>query len=222
MRSSGSMKSERFTIRFFVAATVALIWTIVLLVFIVAKIDTAPAVAAFFVSLVGIITGIVGVFQPPRFPTIDPKVTRIVVVAILAVNFGVSAWWGSWSYYQANRTVDVLPQITLNNNVGVLPGGHVELDVDVTVKRTHIELVFQATDHNVSTGSCGLNTNFSVMPVMGAYRPGVVTAAPGASVRLGLPEGIRQLHLDIAVTNVRGDHNCAIDLSVASAKLLNG
>ena len=56
----------------------------VLLGFIAAKADVARAVAAFFASLVGVVTGIVGVFEPPGFPTIDPKVTRGVVAVILA------------------------------------------------------------------------------------------------------------------------------------------
>ncbi len=221
-RSLGAGRSERFTTHFFVAATVGLIWTIVLFGFIAAKTDVARAVAAFFASLVGVVAGIVGVFEPPGFPTIDPKVTRGVVVVILAVDFGLSVGWGGWSYYQANRAVDVFSQITLKNSGGVLPGGRAALDVDVSVERSRIELVFQAIDTNIGAGSCVPNTKFVVTPDVGGSHGVTVVANPGTPVWLDLPDGTRHLHLDIAVRNTRDDQNCAVDLSVTRATLQNG
>jgi hypothetical protein len=220
-QSSGVGKSERFTTRFLVAATVALIWTIVLSGFVAAKTDVARAVAAFFASLVGVVTGIVGVFEPPGFPTIDPKVTRGVIVVILIVDFGLSVGWGGWSYYQANRAVDVFSQVSLTNNIGVFPGRRAALDVNITVKRSRIELVFQATDTRSDAGSCVPNTEFLVTPDAAGNRGVTVVASPGTPVWLDLPDGTKHLHLDIAVTNTRDDQNCAVNLSVTRATLQN-
>lgn len=194
---------------------------IVLLGFIAAKTSIAQTIASFFASLLTI--PVFGkVFKIPKFSTIDPKITQRVVVVILAIDFGISVGWGGWSYYQATRAINVLSQISLSNSTNVLPGGHTTLDVDVTAERTRIELVLRATDTNSGAGSCVPNTILSLTPGMAGNRGEEVTANPGIPVRLNLPEGTRHLHLDIAVTNTRDDHNCAVDLSVTSAKLQNG
>lgn len=193
-----------------------------LLGLIAAKIDVAAAIAGSIVSLVTALTGIVGVFQPPRFPRIGPGVTRGVVIAILAVDSVGSAGWGAWSYYQANRVVDVLSRIHLANSTGVLPDGQAALDVDIAVRRTEIDLVLQAADTNSGAGSCVPNTRFSLTPRSAGNRGQAITAAPGAPVHLDLPDGTEHLHLDITVMNTRDDRNCAVDLFVTSATLRNG
>lgn len=192
-----------------------------LLGLIAAKIDVVAAIVGSFVSLLTALTGIVGVFQPPRFPRIGPGVTRGVVIAILAVDSAVSAGWGAWSYYQANHEVDVLSQIHLAGSTGVLPDGHAELDVDIAVRRTQIDLVLQAADTNSGAGSCVPNTRFSLIPRSAGNRGSAVAVTPGTPVRLDLPDGTEHLHLDVTVMNTREDRNCAVDLFVTSAKLRN-
>jgi hypothetical protein len=198
---------------------VALIWTIVLLGFVAAKTSVASIVAATLVSAVTGITLIIGVFQPPKFPTIDPKVTRGVVAAILVADFVVSGGWAGWSYYQANRTIDVLT--TLGQNTDVLPGGHAALDLTVTAQRDTIVLVFRVADHNGAIGSCVPNTSLLVRPETAGNRGGTVSMSSGVPTLVDLPAGVTKLHLDIAVTNTRGDQNCAVDLWIDSAKLQN-
>lgn len=211
-----------FTRAFFCACLIALIWTIVLLVvIIVAKTSVVSTVAAVLASVAGIATGFIGVFQPPKFPRIDPKVTRGVVAAVLVTDFVVSGGWAGWSYYRAHRTIDVLSAVTLSQAVDVLPDGHAALDLAVTAQRDTIVLVFRVTDHNGDIGSCVPNTSLSVTPDTAGNRGETVSTSSGASISVDLPAGATKLHLDIAVTNTRGDQNCAVDLRVGSAKLQN-
>lgn len=192
-----------------------------LLGFVAARTSVASTVAATFVSAVTGVTLIIGVFQPPKFPTIDPKVTRGVVAAILIVDFVVSGGWAGWSFYQANRTVDVLSTVTLDHNIDVLPDGHAALDLTVTAQRDTVVLVFRVADHNSDIGSCVPSTSLLVTPEMAGNRGGTVPVNSGVPTLVDLPAGVAKLHLDIAVTNTRGDQNCAVDLRVDSAKLHN-
>lgn len=214
-------RSTPFTRAFFCACLVALIWTIVLLGFVAARTSVASTVAATFVSAVTGVTLIIGVFQPPKFPTIDPKVTRGVVAAILIVDFVVSGGWAGWSYYRANRTIDVLSTVTLGQAINVLPGGHAALDLVVTAQRDTIQLVFRVVDHNGDIGSCLPNTSLLVTPETAGNRGVTVSTKSGVPTLVDLPAGITRLHLDIAVTNTRDDQNCSVNLSVVSAKLQN-
>jgi hypothetical protein len=193
----------------------------VLLCLIAVKTSVTSTVAATLVSVVAVVTSLIGVFQPPKFPTINSKVTRGVVAAILIADFLVSGGWSIWSYYRANRTIDVLSTVTLGQNINVLPGGHATLDAAVTAQRDTISLVFRVVDHNGNIGSCVPNTSLSVTPDTAGNRGGAVSASSGAPTLVDLPAGITKLHVDIAVTNTRGDQNCGVDLSVVSATLQN-
>ncbi|MGH3818785.1 MAG: hypothetical protein ACRDRE_13700 [Pseudonocardiaceae bacterium] len=198
-----------------------LIWTIVLLGFVAARTSVASTVAATLVSVVTGVTLVIGVFQPPKLPAIDPKVTRGVVAAILMVDFVVSGGWAGWSFYQANRTLDVLSTVTLDHNIGVLPDGHAALDLTVTAQRDAILLVFRVVDHNGDIGSCVPSTSLLVTPDTAGNRGRAVSTSSGIPIVVDLPTGVTKLHVDIAVMNTRGDQNCAVDLGVDSAKLQN-
>ncbi len=215
------MRSKPFTRAFFCACLIALVWMAVLLGFVVAKTSVAPTIAATLVGVVSACTAVIGVFQPPKFPAIGPKLTRGVVAAILMVDFSVSAGWAGWSFYQANRTIDVLSTIMLDQNVGMLPDGHATLDLPLTAERDTIVLVFRVVDHNGNIGSCVPSTSLSVTPDTAGNRGGTVSTSSGAPTPVDLPAGVTKLHLDIAVMNTRGDQNCAVDLWVDSAKLQN-
>lgn len=219
--SSDHGRSKPFTRAFFCACLVALVWMFVLLGFIVAWTSVASTIVATLVSVASAFIAFIGVFQPPKFPAIAPKVTRGVVTAILMVEFSVSAGWAGWSFYQANRTIDVLSTIMLDQNVGVLPDGHATLDLALTAQRDTIILVFRIVDHNSNIGSCVPSTSLSVTPDMAGNRGGTVFTSSGAPTSVDLPAGVTKLHLDIAVMNTRGDQNCAVDLRVDSAKLQN-
>lgn len=221
LSSANTVRSKSFTRAFFCACLVALIWTIVLLGFIAAKTSVASTVAATLVSVITCVTLIIGVFQPPKFPTIDPKVTRGVVVAILALDCVVSVGWAGWSSYQQNRTIDVLSTVTLAQNSPVLPDGHATLDLPVTAQRDALVLVFRIVDHSADIGNCLPNTSLLVTPDTAGNRGETVFANSEVPTVVDLPAGITKLHLDISVINTRGDRNCAVDLSVVSAKLEN-
>jgi hypothetical protein len=219
--SADHARSKPFTPAFFCACSVALIWTIVLLGFIAAKTSVAPTVAATLVSAITCVTLIIGVFQPPKFPKIDPKITRGVVATILALDFIVSGGWAGWSYYQQNRTIDVLSTVTLGQNSPVLPDGHATLDLPITAQRDSLILVFQIVDHSGDIGNCLPNTSLLVTPDTAGNRGETVSASSEVPAVVDLPAGITKLHLDIAVINTRGDQNCGVDLSVVRAKLQN-
>lgn len=221
LSSANTVRSKSFTRAFFCACLVALIWTIVLLGFIAAKTSVASTVAATLVSVITCVTLIIGVFQSPKFPTIDPKVTRGVVVAILALDCVVSVGWAGWSSYQQNRTIDVLSTVTLAQNSPVLPDGHATLDLPVTAQRDALVLVFRIVDHSADIGNCLPNTSLLVTPDTAGNRGETVFANSEVPTVVDLPAGITKLHLDISVINTRGDRNCAVDLSVVSAKLEN-
>lgn len=211
--------SKSFTPAFFGACLMASIWTVVLLGFIVAKTNVASVITATLVSVITAVTALVGIFQPPKFPTIDPKITRAVVRAVLIVDLGVSVGWGGWSYYQAHQPIDVRSIVTLSNNVDVMPGGHATLDVAIIKGRRAIRLVFQVADHNASIGNCVASTSLSVTPETNGNRGDTFEAGSRVPISVDLPPGIAKLHADIEVTNTRGDQNCNVDLSVVSATL---
>jgi hypothetical protein len=216
-----NVRSRPFTRAFFCACLVALIWTIVLLGFFAAKTSVASTVAATLVTVITGVTLVIGVFQPPKFPTIDPKVTRGVVAAILIADFLASLGWAGWSYYRANRAIDVLSDVTLGQNIDVLPDSHATLDLVVTAQRDTMVLVFQATDHRGDIGSCVPNTSLWVTSDTAGNRGETVFASSGVPTSVDLPAGTKKLHLDVAVKNTRGDQNCGVDLRVVSAKLQN-
>jgi hypothetical protein len=210
---------KAFTRAFFGACLIALVWTGVLLGFTVATTNVASVITAMLVSIITAITALIGIFQPPKFPTIDPKITRGVVTVVLIADFGVSAGWAGWSYYQAHQPIDVRSMVTLAHNVDVMPGGHVTLDAAITNQRRTISLVFQVVDHNESIGNCVPSTSLSVTPDMGGNRGDTFQASSRVPILVDLPAGITKLHLDIAVSNTRSDSNCSVDLSVMSAIL---
>jgi hypothetical protein len=215
------VKPAPFTPAFFGACLITLVWTVVLLGFIVARTSVAASVTATLAAAIGAIAALIGIFQPQEKPKIGPKITRGIVAAILIADFGVSAGWVSWSCFQAHRSIDVRSMVALNRNIDVMPGSHTALDVAVTAQRRTIVLVFQVVDHNGSIGDCVPSTLLGVTPDMTGNRGETVNTSPGVPTSVDLPAGITKLHLDIEVTNTRGDQNCSVDLSVASAKLQN-
>lgn len=219
--SEEPQQSFAFTRAFFCACLVALIWTIVLLGFIAAKTSVAATIAATLASVAAMVAALIGIFQRPKFPTIDPQVTRGVVAAILVVDFLLSVGWIGWSYYQANRTIDVLSTVTLSKNIDVLPGGHATLDLTVTAQRETLVLIFRIIDHNGAIGSCAPNTSLDVTPDMAGNRLETVSTSSGLEMVVDLSTKATKLSMDIAVKNSREDKNCGVDLSVVSAKLQN-
>ncbi|MGH3830533.1 MAG: hypothetical protein ACRDRS_08790 [Pseudonocardiaceae bacterium] len=210
-----------FTTKFLYSCLVALIWTIMLLGFVAVKTSVASTVVATLGGAVAIVTALIGVFQPPKFPTIDPKFTRVVVAVILTVDFVASVGWVGWPRYVAIQPSDVLSTVTLGQNSNVLPGGHATLDVAITAQKNTLELRFQVADHNGEIGSCVPSTLLSVEPDMAGNHGGVVPVSPGVLTPVHVPAGTTKLHLDIAVMNTRDDRNCGVDLSVVSATLRN-
>ncbi|MGH3429648.1 MAG: hypothetical protein ACRDQZ_19115, partial [Mycobacteriales bacterium] len=117
------VRSKPFTSVFLLyACLVALIWTIVLLGFVAVETSVASTVAATLVSAVAVVTSIIGVFQPPKLPTIAPKVARGSVTFILIVDFVASLGWAGWSLYGVSRPGDVLSTVILGQNIDVRPG----------------------------------------------------------------------------------------------------
>jgi hypothetical protein len=220
-RKGEERQSKPFTRAFFCACLVALVWTTVLLGFIAAKTSVTSTVAATLVSVITCVTLIIGIFQPPKFPTIHPNITRGVVATVLVLDFVVSGGWVGWSYYQENRTIDVLSTVTLGQNNPVLPDGHAALDLPIIAQRDTLVLMFQVVDHSADIGNCLPNTSLLVTPDTAGNRGETVSTSSGVPTAVNLPTGITKLHLDITVINTRGDQNCGVDLSVLSAKLQN-
>jgi hypothetical protein len=205
-------------------ALAALIGAIVLVGAFAAKTSVASAVTSALAALAGLATTLLGLFKV-RFaglPPITRTATQVVVIVFVAMELGVSAGWAGWWYYRANRDIDVLSKITLAANRDVRPGGGpAALDVPVGARRDGIVLVFRIADHNTDIGNCVPYTKLVVTPGSGGNSGAPVQASPGGPVRVDVPPGTTKLHLDIAVTNIRNDRNCGVDLTVTSAKLRN-
>jgi hypothetical protein len=137
------------------------------------------------------------------------------------LDFVVSGGWVGWSYYQENRTIDVLSTVTLGQNNPVLPEGHATLDLPITAQRDTLVLMLQVVDHSADIGNCLPNTSLLVTPDTAGNRGETVSTSSEVPTAVDLPTGITKLHLDITVINTRGDQNCGVDLSVLSAKLQN-
>lgn len=215
-------RSTSLTGPFLYACVAALIWTLVLLCFIIAANASAVSiVAGAILAIVGIFAAIIGIFQPPPFPKINLKITKGVVVTVLVTDFVVSAGWAGWSYYRANREIDVRSTVALSQNIGVRPNHHATLDATITEPRDTIVLEFEVDDNNPHIGSCHPNTVLSMTPNTAGNRGETVSTISGVPTSVDLLAGSSKLHLDIIVTNTRGDDNCSVDLRVVSAKLRN-
>src|SRR5262249_48458647 len=105
--------------------------------------------------------------------------------------------------------VDVTAQVALHRNTNVRPGGHADLDVEIAAQRSRLVIMFQTRDSNEEIGSCVPNTKLRVTPDTAGNRGGTTIVTPGSEFALPLPSGASKLHLDIAVSNVRDDVNCA-------------
>jgi hypothetical protein len=180
-------------------------------------------VVSVLTGLTTIATFLLGVLQiqVPKLPSIGPRATRGVVASILVVELLVSAGWGAWSWHLATRDVDVLARVALTGYQDVRPRGSTGLDVPVTAHRDGIELVFGVVDHNAEAGNCASFTELLVVPTAAGNTGKQVRAVPERSVWVGFARGTTKLHLDVTVTNIKGDPNCGVDLSVTSAKLMN-
>jgi hypothetical protein len=197
---------------------------IVLVGFFIAKtggvVTTVVSVMTGFTTIATFILGVLQI-RVPRLPPIGPRATRGVVASILAIEFLVTVGLGGWSWHLATRDVDVLAKVALTGSRDVRPGGSIGLDVPVTAHRDGIELVFGIVDHNAETGNCAPFTELLVVPSSAGNSGRQVRAVPDRPVWVGFARGATKLHLDVTVTNIKGDRNCGVDLSVTSAKLTN-
>jgi len=230
--------TTRFPVWFYIAATVGLVWTIVLIGVFAVKTNAASTITATLTGVVGLIAAVLGIFQvqlPRNLPRIGPKTTRVVVALILAADALVSFGWAGWSHYQATRDVDVLAGITLGNRIDVLPGASATLEGPLTANRKGIALVIQVADHNSEQGDCTPYTRLTLISTTGGNPGSPVQATPSepsepsepsdqggdVSTLVALPPGETRFHIDVRVDNIRDDINCGVDLSVASATLQN-
>jgi hypothetical protein len=204
-------------------------WAVTLLIILTLKSDGVVRVASAFAAIAGaigtvlqLLTGAGVIFQQRKFPSISRQMTARLTAIVLLINIVSTAGWLAWHLYQVNRAIDITAQVQLRNNIGVRPGAHADFDVNINVPRSHIVILFRADDHNIKIGTCLHNTRFLVRPYT-AGNPGATTnVTPGEPLSLRLADNTRHLHLDVTVTNIRNDDNCAVDIAVSSAKLTNG
>jgi hypothetical protein len=197
----------------------AVLWFIALLI----AAGIASEGAASGLSFLGVlVTAVAAYFQQRSVPRLGPRTRRRAAAAVLLLDAVVTCGWAGWRSYEANRPVDVTAQVALSANRNVRPGGHAVLAVDIAAQRSVIVIVFDIADSNRLIGTCRPNTRLSVTPDTGGNRGGTSSAVPGEPIILPLLDSTRHLRLDIEVVNVRDDANCAVDISVPSARLTNG
>ncbi|HSV65662.1 MAG TPA: hypothetical protein VLJ59_07125 [Mycobacteriales bacterium] len=207
-----------------VRALVALFWTAGLLIFLGAVSEGAVSLAAYLGGLAAPVAAIGSYFQPRRFPKLSRQAGISAVAAVLLLDLVGTVIWAALSWYDANRAIDVTARITLVGSVDVLPDEqeHARFDVDITDPRSQIVIMFKVDDHKAEIGSCVPNTELHVTPDYAGNRGATETVTPGGSLTLNMFSHTRHLRLKIAVKNIRGDSNCAVDIAVSSAKLTNG
>ena len=207
--------------RFILASVFAALWTIGLLVLVAAKTQGLSQVAAGIGSVVTVAVAVVGMFQPVRAPAIDRRVLSRTVAALLVADISGSVGWALWSYHRANATVDVTALAALTPHQAVSPGHSATFDVDVTKSRTTLVVTFQAVDTYQGIGSCTSATHLSATSVTAAGQGAPVTVTLGVPARFHLVPHSRHVQLSVKVLNIHDDTNCAVDLSVSSATLVN-
>ncbi|HEU5157044.1 MAG TPA: hypothetical protein VFU43_08610 [Streptosporangiaceae bacterium] len=157
-----------------------------------------------------------------EFPSLSRRAAGGLIYLILVMNVLAGTGWGISSYHQAHRAVDVLAMITISRNIDLRPdGAPATLDAPITAQRDDIVLVFQAVDHNPEGGICTPFAEFLVTRRLSGNATAPVAAAPGRPVRVDLPRGGTNVHLEIALKDARQLRNCGVDLRVTSVKLAN-
>lgn len=207
-----------------ISAGLAVLWFLALLVATVVNTKGLSQVAAGFGGLITIAAVVVGAFQRklpvPNFKP-DRRLVMRLVILIWTLAIGGSVAWGVVTYQQANAEVDVTTLVSADRNTNVLPGKNATFDIPVSAERNSIRVTFSMADHNKSLSSCAPLTELSVAAEMAGVPSDAQKADAGMSVRFALLVHVRQIRLTVTVENIHDDQNCAVDLFVTNAVLVN-
>jgi hypothetical protein len=195
----------------------ATLWSATLLFLLWRRADSIVAEALSFASMIAAI--VAGSWQF-RFPSLSQRMTKGAVVVFLAADLIVTAVWLGRTVHDNIRPIDVTANVDLRNHVGIVHGTHAESDVPVLATRRAIAIAFDIADHHPEQGVCAPYATLKVTAVTGSHQSQTATAKSGELITLAYPPSTDRLRLDILLVNDR-DHNCAMDLSVASARLVN-
>ncbi len=204
---------------------IAIGWTIAL--FVLAAVTTSGA--SQFVASAGVVAGVVSaaaalwaaLYEPRGFSGFSDQLKIGVVIGVLVTDAVVSVWWGGWSFYRANRSINVMAAVKLDRGEGIRAGGGATLELDtLAAKRRHLVLTFEITDHNAAIGICVPTTALTVRTEAEGNRGAPIKVMPGRPAEIPLAPGLARVRLEITVTNER-DKNCLIDLHVSRAVLTN-
>lgn len=223
-RDSAELRTEPgegYSGRFWLGLVAALVWSAVLLAVYTARsastVSTVVGVVAAVTPFVALLLGSVGL---PRMP---PRVIRTIVGGVLAADAVLTVGWGGLALYQANRDIDLRAAAHPSGATDVRDGGpHAAIDLVITEHRDRLRVTLRAEDHNPVTGICTPFTRLTVTPTIGGNSAPAITAGLGEPMLIEVPQGTRDLHLDIAVRNIKGDRNCGVNLAVTTATLENG
>ncbi|MBW8802863.1 MAG: hypothetical protein JF587_03220 [Catenulisporales bacterium] len=221
--------------RFWALAGAVAFWAILLAALVAVKSDVAGKVVALLVA----VSGTVAVWFAARYKqTTAPTLRRAArpaatLATLLAADLVFSGGWIGWSVYRANRSFDVKAQILISGRTHLYPSGSATrpedpqghevatVDVAITHPRDALVLVFNVVDSFPKVSSCTPNTRLRLTPTQGGNPSDQVTATPLKPAAIPLSPDAKQLHLDIQIVNLGGDHNCAVDIAVAGAELTN-
>ncbi|MGW0802433.1 hypothetical protein [Nonomuraea sp. NPDC002799] len=217
------MDPSPYSWKFYLSTTIGVLWTIVLVALIASRATMALTIVTVVVGIVGVVGPVLGIYgvRALRVPKINPRHARRVIGGIIAVNALVSATWAAVLFYQANRDVDIRAVSRLSGQTNVRPGGVASLAAALPARRGHVVLTFRIADHNEEIGYCAPFTTLTVRPRADGNAALSVTRRTGEQMRLDIAPGATELHLDIIVSSVRNDANCAVDLSLTEAVLTN-
>jgi hypothetical protein len=208
----------------FIAAVIAVLWTVILLTMIATKTTGLSQVAASLGGVVTVVAAGVGAFQkklPVPKIRIERRVAIWLVVVVLLLDAAGTAGWAVWSYTQANADIDVTAQVKPQRQDNVLPGKNANFEIPVTAERDNMSVTFQVADHNPALGNCTPQTTLTLEPQTPGAPHEKLTTSTGTPETFALRASTKQVHLTVTVNNTRGDRNCAVDLFATNAALVN-
>ncbi|MFE0106796.1 hypothetical protein [Streptomyces sp. NPDC059009] len=147
--------------------------------------------------------------EKPLWP---PLMLLVVPVAVLAV--GLPAL--GWSIYRDTRPVDLTHEFELT------PSGPFEQGMTVIAKahtghpKSRLFITFAASEYDPESPVCAPSSRLHVALRSGPQRGGPQTGRPGEEFTFELGRNHQDIRLAVRMT---AEPNCALDLSVASARV---
>lgn len=205
----------------------AMLWSVILLAIFAVANNLIVGVIGSVVALLTATGAIIGVIEPKPswsniFKWFGGAPPLWAVIAILSIDLLASIAWPALVYTQENRPIDVMSQISLDHNTRMLPEqGTATIEITINPWREILRITLQSSDHSPELGTCRPGLKFHITPKIAGNPGKSIQASPGESFTIRIPSLAKSISLGVMVSNARQGRNCAINLSVSDATLIN-